>query len=208
MLELIRKNASSYLVKGILLIIICAFIGTIGLIWGAGGFSGLTKENIVVTVNKNTISLVDYNKAIENKIRVYRNVYGERFSNKLLERLRVKERTLDELIEKELVSQEAIKHGFEVTDAEVRDIIVSYQAFQQQGIFNANLYRQLLRSNGISVTEFESEQRHDLLTQKMGNLITDRAKVPETEIRMEYEKQNEKIKADYLVLMPQRIKIK
>jgi peptidyl-prolyl cis-trans isomerase D len=201
-LDLIRRNASSFIVKGILIIVIGAFVGTIGLIWGAGGFSGLTKENMALRVNKRVISLAAYNQALENKIRFYRNIYGERFSTRLMDSLRLREKTLKELIERELLLQKATALGFKVTDEEVRKRIFSYPMFQQDGIFNANLYRQLLRANRITPAEFEQQEREELLIGKLQNLIADRVKVTEGEIAREYRRQNEKISLQYLVFDP------
>ncbi len=202
MLDLIRKNASSFVVKGLLLIIIFAFVGTIGLIWGGGGYSGLTKKNSAVRINSRTISLATYNQALENKINFYRRIYREGFSNKLMESLKLKEMVMNELIEKALLLEWADKLGFKISDDELRKRIYSYPVFQQEGIFNPKLYRQLLSANRITAAVFEQEQRETGIIGKLQFYIADQVKVSDEELRQEYRQANEKINAQYLVFDP------
>lgn len=202
MLDLIRKNASSVVVKGILILVIGAFLGTIGLIWGAGGFSGVTGDNMAARVNNKIISISTYSRAFEAKKNIYRNIYREGFSNKIIEGLRLRERTLDELIQRELLLTWAGDLGFEVTNDELRKAIYSYKAFQQEGIFNPSLYQELLLANQISPAEFEQSQREENLINKLQLFVVERVKVSDEEVRQEYLKLNEEISVRYLVFDP------
>jgi peptidyl-prolyl cis-trans isomerase D len=186
------------------MLVIGAFLGTIGLIWGAGGFSGLQKENMAARVNNRIISLATYRQELQNKINFYRNVYGDRFSNNMIKNFRLEGKTLQELLQKEVLLEWAKSLGFQVTDDEVRKRIFSYAMFQQDGIFNANLYRQILRANRLTPAAFEQKQREELLLTKAQNLIADRVKVSEQELLLEYQRQNEKISTQYLVFDPQQ----
>jgi len=54
----------------------------------------------------------------------------------------------------------------------------------------------------MTVPEFESQVKKELLQQKFQQLVTDGITVTEDEVREEYLRGNEKIKIDYVLIKP------
>ncbi len=203
MLDMMRRHLESWVLKSILAIIVGAFIGSIFFLWGMGGPEDTASTLMAAKVNGRLISIVAYQQALDSRMRLLRNIYkGGGSIEKLLANMNIPQRVLDELIEKELLTQEANSLGFTASDEEVRRRIASTPTFQEDGIFNPTLYRQILEYNHIRPHLFEQELRQEIIIQKLGQLIRGRVKVLPAEVYQEYVYRSEKVKLEYLVFNP------
>ncbi|MDY6854948.1 MAG: SurA N-terminal domain-containing protein [Thermodesulfobacteriota bacterium] len=187
MLELMRRNARSWFIQAALFAVIVVFV-----FWGVGSFKP-DSSNRIATVNDYRITMNEYRKAYDNILKRYKEIYKEDFSEETIERLNLKEMTINSLIEKVLLLQEAEKLNLEVTDDELKKSIIHYPVFQKDGVFKNSLYKQLLRYNRITPEEFEDLQRKEILQKKVENLIKDNAKVSDKELLDAYTLENESI---------------
>ena len=71
MLNIIRKNADSWMVKAVLWMIVFAFVATIFYSWGMGGASG-GRGGVVATVDGFEIHYVEYDQSFNNLVDFYR----------------------------------------------------------------------------------------------------------------------------------------
>jgi peptidyl-prolyl cis-trans isomerase D len=60
----------------------------------------------------------------------------------------------------------------------------------------------------MGVPEFESEVKRELLQQKFQQLVTDGITVTDADVRAEFQRENEKIKLDYVVIKPDDLQAK
>src|SRR6266404_2799012 len=162
MLEFMRQRARSTWIKVIFLIIVAVFI-----FWGIGGSVSGGRPDIIASVNGRAISAREFQRAYENVKNSYREVYKERLTPELLERMNLREQTLDQLINIQLLQTEAIRMGFTVNDEEVRQEIAKIEAFQEHGSFSQERYLRVIRYLRLSPSEFEEEQRAQLLIKKL-----------------------------------------
>ncbi len=106
MLDVMRKHAQSWLIKGVFAIIIVVFI----LFWTEPGQKGVGLE-VVATVDGSKITLSEYRRSYENLLNIYRSVYREGLSEDIIKMLKLKEKALDTIIDSRLLLKEADNLG-------------------------------------------------------------------------------------------------
>ncbi len=202
MLRILRKHASSWMLKGILILVAVTFIS-----WGGYSFIRGKRDDYVARVNGVKIGWKEYNDAFQNTVKQYRDILGPSFSDKFIEEIKLKNRILDELISKILILQEAYRLGISVSDEELKNSIESIPNFQINGQFDPRTYERFLRINRLSAEEFERTQRENLLLFKIVNMIRlNSAKVSEEEIIDTYLFENERLNLQFIKIDPQSFK--
>lgn len=202
MLRILRKHASSWMLKGILILVAVTFIS-----WGGYSFIRGKRDDYATKVNGTVIGWKEYNDAFQNTVKQYRDILGPSFSDKFIEDIKLKNRVLDELISKILILQEATRLGISVTDEELKYSIESIPGFQINGQFDPRTYERFLRINRISAEEFERIQRENLLISKIVNMIRlNSSKVSEEEILDVYLFENERLNLQFIKIDPQGFK--
>ena len=78
MLRIMREHASSWMLKGILIVVAVSFIS-----WGGYSYFREKKVTYVAKVNSTTIEWREYNDAFQNAIKQYREALGPSFSEKM-----------------------------------------------------------------------------------------------------------------------------
>ena len=202
MLRILREHASSWMLKGILILVAVTFIS-----WGGYSLIREKKVNYVAKVNGVTIEWKEYNDAFQNAVKQYREALGPSFSEKMIEELHLKDKILDDLIAKILIHQEAKRLGLSIPDEELREAIESVPAFQVNGQFDKRNYERFLRLSRMTPEEFEESQRESLLISKAVSLIKMNAgKVSEEEVLETYLFENERINLTFLKVAPDSFK--
>ena len=202
MLRILREHASSWMLKGILVLVAVTFIS-----WGGYSFFREKKVTYVAKVNGTTLEWREYNEAFQNAVKQYRDALGPSFSEKMIEELGLKEKIVDGLIDKILILQEAKRLGLSIPDEELREAIESVPAFQVNGQFDRRNYERFLRLNRMTPDEFEQSQRENLLISKAVSLIkTNEGKVSEEEVLDIYLFENERIDLTFLKIAPDSFK--
>ncbi len=202
MLRILREHASSWMLKGILVLVAVTFIS-----WGGYSFFREKKVTYVAKVGDVTVEWREYNDAFQNAIKQYRDALGPSYSEKMIEELGLKGKILDGLIDKILILREAKRLGLSIPDEELRGIIESIPAFQFNGQFDRRNYERFLRSNRLTPEEFEQSQRESFLISKAVNLIkTNEGMVSDEEALDIYLFENERIDLTFLKIAPDSFK--
>ncbi len=194
MLRILREHATSWMLRGILILVAVTFIS-----WG--GYSLIREKKITYAarVNGVDIQMKDYADAYQGTIKQYRDALGASFSEKMIEDLGLKGKVLDDLISRVLILQEGRRLGLDVQDEELRRNIESIPSFQTNGQFDPRIYERFLRLNRMSAEQFEQMQRENLLASKVVNLVRlNGGKVSEREILETYLFENEKINLAFI----------
>lgn len=177
MLDFLRRKAQSTVIQVTIVAIILVFV-----FWGVGGNQG-DGLNSLATVNEQMISYQDYQRSYDQKVNQLRSQLGGEIPPGLLDNLGLKEQILDELIQRELLRQGAVASGLLVSDDEVRQAIQEMPAFQQDGVFDVDWYKQVLAGNRMSLTDFEASVKDDLLTAKVLGHLSRFGGVSEAELQ-------------------------
>jgi len=118
---------------------------------------------------------------------------------------------LDQLVFERSLELEAERLGLRVTDEEhanfLRKLVPT--AYSGDTFIGMDKYTTEVQTRfQMSVPEFESEVKKELLQQKFQQLVTDGITVTDDEVREEYLRGNEKIKIDYVMIKPDEVQSK
>jgi peptidyl-prolyl cis-trans isomerase D len=198
MLNVMRKQAGSWMIKVILFAIVIVFV-----FWGVGSFRTPEATKVAV-VNDEIISVAEYRRAYNNLIDQYRQRFGSSLNDGMIEMLNIKKQALDQLIDRTVLLQEAKKLDLRVSDAEVAESIMRTEIFQNNGSFDNRRYQSILAQVHLTPEEFEADQKNALLGEKLTRIIMGAAKVSEAEARHWYDWQNASVNIDYVLFEPSR----
>lgn len=189
MLESIRKNASESVVLKVL-------FGIIALVFvffyvGTAGFSQL---EVAAKVNDQMITKRDFDRAFGNLDRFYRNTAPDNMPPAT----EMGQQALTQLINTELLVQEAGKLGLAVDEQELRDSIAAMPDFQVDGRFNKTRYLETLQMIGMKPSDFENEQKRQLLANKMIDILRAGVHVSDAEIEDHFRYEHERVTIRYI----------
>jgi len=192
MLEFMRKNARSWLMKILLGIVIIVFIFYFGSTRG-------DKMNEIALVNGKAISVSDYHREFQKLIDIYRERYGGNLTDDMIKGLNLKQQVYDGLIYNAIILQKAKELNLVIADEEVRAFIASNPMFHRGGVFDKQIYEQVLRQNKMTPADYEADLKNGLTITGMQHLFQGGVKVSDEEVFDLYRFQNEKINVKYLV---------
>ncbi len=121
------------------------------------------------------------------------------------------QQVLDNLIFEKSLELEADRLGLRVTDEEHADLLRKLvpTAFQGDTFIGMDRYSAEVQARfQMDVPEFETAIKNELLQQKFQELVTDGITVSDAEVRAEFQRQNEKVKLDYVVIKPDDLQAK
>ena len=192
MLEIIRKNAASWLMKFILGAIVVVFI-----FWGVGTFRS-QRLDVMAKVNGEKILVEDYQKAYNMTVERLRRMYGGSLPDALFKQLNLRQQVLDQLIDEALIRQEADRLGLTVTDKEIQQVILNIPAFKRNGMFDPRLYQAALRNAGLKPADFEHQLRQEMITKKLQTVMAAGLYCPDSEALSYFKYNNAEINVEYL----------
>ena len=102
MLSLMRKHATSWLIKIILGAIVIVFV-----LWGVGSWTS-QRSGRVATVNGEMITADEYRVAYKRLIEQVRQSFGNNLNDELIKTLQLDKQALNQLIDKILMRQAAL----------------------------------------------------------------------------------------------------
>jgi len=200
MLRKMRENASSWIIKILLLAIVIAFV-----FMGLGSYRSQTASKIA-SVNEQPISIDDYRETYNNLLEQVRQRFGNNLDPELLKMMNLKKQTMDRLIAKVLILQEAEKHNLMVSDDELTNAIRDISVFKSNGSFSVPTYERLLRRVGTSPEQFEEDQRKQMLIEKLKQFVTSSIMVTEAEARQWFNWENAMVNIDVVEFDPKQYK--
>lgn len=200
MLSLMRKYATTWMIKVILGAIVVVFV-----FWGVGSYRAQQASRIAV-VNGQSIQISEYQQAYNNILEQLRQSFGNNLDDKIIEQFQVKQQALNGLIDQKLLLQEADKLKFNVSDEELSNAIQKVPGFQRNGVFDKQLYQRMLSSYRLTPEAFEEIQRNTMQVDKIRRFITGSIKISESEIREWFNWQNAKVNIRYTLFKPESFK--
>jgi peptidyl-prolyl cis-trans isomerase D len=167
--------------------------------------SGASSNEVLAEVEGQEITVRQFQQRYSAQLQAYRNAYGGQVNEQLLRQLGIEQQIVQQLVDEEAMVAEARRQGLSVSDAEIRERILSIPAFQENGRFIGEArYRQLLQFNNPPMTtaEFEDNLRRGVLVEKLRTTVTGWMSVSDDEAAQEYRRRNEKIKLDVVPVTP------
>ena len=209
MLDTFREYSRSTVIYVFMSAIIVVFIFSFGP--GSNGCrstGGLASGGTAAaTVNGEDIPLKNFEQTYSRIFRDYQTRAGGQFTEELARSIKLRENVLDQLIDRELLTQQAVKHGIAVSDKELAEQIHKIDAFKVAGTFNEERYLLLVERELVSTpAQFEEEMRRSLLAQKMMAELLESAKVSDDEVKAEFVKEKDKVDLTFVRFQPSQFK--
>ena len=199
MLEIMRENASGWIIKILFAIIILAFVLTFGM----GGLN-TGQDPTLALVNDQIITRAEFEDAFQ------RAAEGMRKSNPditpaQLQDPKFKQMVLGELVNSRLLLAEAARLGIAVSDEEAFAAITRQSIFwNQKGQFDRNIYQMALRSIRMTPSQFEANFKKEMAADKVMSMVRSASAVTPAQARSIYDWVGEKAAIDYILISPDR----
>jgi peptidyl-prolyl cis-trans isomerase D len=162
-----------------------------------GSGADATSGDTIAKVQGQDITAGEYRRTYQAQLQAYRSAYGGNMSEQLLKQLGIDQQILQQMVDERAALAEADRLGIEANNEEVRQRIMSFPAFQENGMFIGDQrYQQLLRMQRPPMTaaEFESNVRRQLVIEKLRSSVTDWLAIADKELEQEYHRRNNKVK--------------
>ncbi|MEY4592059.1 MAG: hypothetical protein RIR18_954 [Pseudomonadota bacterium] len=174
MFDLVRNNKR--VVQGFLLLITLPFA-----FWGIdsyvrGGQGGAT----IASVGDFKITQAQFQQALHEQKNQLQQRLGAQFDPRLLDQPGLRQELLNQLVNQNLLLQEAGKQRLYASDVGLRQLIVGIPAFQEDGKFSKSRYEAMLAAQGMNPEGFEQQLRRDLTIQQLLGTLGDSSFVPVT----------------------------
>ena len=195
MLQGMREGARSPWILVVIGLIVLSFVLT-----GAESLTFNGSQTGAAEVNGEEISLNELQFAIEAQRRQLSEVYGDQIDPSLLDDDLLRPSVLNGLIEKALLSDYAASLEIASSPKAVGRAIANNPAFQLDGRFSTEYYRDILRSNGLTNSQYRADQENFDRLQKLQSFVSDAAFVTPMETRASINVAAERRDVRYLVV--------
>ncbi|MCH7746795.1 MAG: peptidyl-prolyl cis-trans isomerase [Acidobacteria bacterium] len=153
--------------------------------------------DVLAQVGDREITVGDFRTVFLRQLQSYQAQSGGEITAEILRSMGLDRQILQQMIDEHAALQEAERLGVTVSDAEVRDRIVSFPAFQRNGQFvGEQAYAQTLRAQSPPMTpaQFEEDIRRSLMLERLQAAVTDWITVTDEDLRREHVRRSEKLR--------------
>ncbi|GEM_PF-6204334 len=186
----LSKQTKQWIWYILLVVIIVSFVGFYGFDRG-----GSSNSYVVVKVNGKPIYLDDYKNVYEQYQTAYKLNQADGASADQL-RQYVERRSLDDLVQKQLVLQSASKNGIKPSAEEILGMVARDKRFQDdKGQFNPGIWA---NAPMYLKKRIEKEFADSLSSQYFEFRIYNAVKISDAEIRNQFDMNNTKVKVAYV----------
>src|SRR5258706_8795796 len=163
MLQAIRGQAATWIVKALFVVLILSFVA-----WGVTDYiSRSHAPSSVATVGTVEISPTQLSNAVSQESQRLRQIFGT-LEREQLKQLGIIDQVLQRLIGQTLIELEARRLGVTIDDQVLRGAIQNNPAFRnEQGQFDRNRFQLVLNQAGFTEASFLALLRQDLLRSQL-----------------------------------------
>jgi peptidyl-prolyl cis-trans isomerase D len=205
MLKTMRNNMKS--LSWILWLVILAFVGFIFVQWGSGRFESSGVDKDVAAIGNKRISGEEFQKNLARSLDMYSKQFKNNFTRSMINQLGIAEQVLQGMVSALIIDNEAEKLQLNVSDAELKNTIRTYPAFQRDGGFiGSEEYERLLAYNQVQVLDFEEGLKKEILADKLKALLTGSLVLDPSTIKEEYRKENDKAELEFIAFKSEAVK--
>ena len=154
-----------------------AFIGAGFVGWGQYSYGD--KAGAVAKVGEIEISQGELQKAYSNLYSQYNKMFQGNFDEEKAKQFGLQKQAMNQLTQEALILNLAASYDLEVNDDEILAELKTQKYFFNDGVFNTEVYKQVLSRNNLTTKEYEEELKKNLLIQKTLKLLP--IKISDTE---------------------------
>ena len=166
------------------------------------GASGLL-DNEIARVGDQSIGVLEFRRQYNQLVEIYREQMGEQFPI-YAPQMNLHGQAVNSLITEHSLAFHARSLGLKATTPEISERVLSIPIFKdEQGNFiGKERYQEVLRANGLSMTEWEDNIRREILRDKLRMLLTAGLGATPDDLRREFAKQEQQTRIRYVVFDP------
>ncbi|MDF2369110.1 SurA N-terminal domain-containing protein [Sneathiella sp.] len=191
-----RKGASGWLAKGLLLLLVASFG-----VWGIGGdmLSSSVGSN-VIEVGDTSVSLGEFQRDYQRNLNILSARFNTQLTQEQAQQFGLAQMTVNQIASRALINEKTRSLGLSADDDAVRKMIQSQPSFQNQfQQFDRFMFEQFLARNGYSEGEYIEIVRNDITgNQLFGTLSQGVTKAPSVLVDTFYAYLAEKRTARYI----------
>lgn len=192
MLQAIRNNAQGVLVWVVVGLIVVSFA-----LFGLGSYLSGASKVVAASVNDVEISSTELTRAYQNYQERLRKMFGNQYRPEMFATTRVKNEVLQGLITQEVMNQMLFEQGYLAAPEQIFDKLKKYEAFQEDGEFSAERYKEVLAAQRINGDAFENDLSRDIASQQIRTGVSTSAFLTEKEKETLAALQNQKREMGY-----------
>ena len=198
MFDLFRSRAKAVRIfLGALLLLVAASMVTYLI---PGGFSNQGgQDQVIAEIGKQPLTVTDFQQRMEmaQRNKSIPPGAGALFAQQLL----------DQMISTEALAYEAQRLGVVVTDADLaRALRASMpQLFPNGQFVGKETYAAFLAQQNLTIPEFETQMRRELLISRLSGLIVDNLVVTPEEVVRDFQHKEQRVKLEYVALSPDKL---
>jgi len=199
MLQFIREKTSGVIAIAIVALLIVTFA-----FWGVSYYFGQGGEVVAIKVNDSDIVLQEYQRVYQNVRRQWQEILGDDAGS--VDDELVKQQTLDNLIERELVNQINDSLNLRVSAQQVREVINSVELFQGANGFDNSIYERSVGQLGFTPIMFELQIQEDMKAGQLQSSLAETVFVTEDEVRLLAGLKNQSRDISYSIISSDKLK--
>ncbi|MEJ2414328.1 MAG: SurA N-terminal domain-containing protein [Sulfurimonas sp.] len=180
-----------------------AFVGAGFVGWGQYSYGD--KAGAVAKVGDVEISRGELQKSYSNLYQQYAQMFQGNFDEEKAKQFGLQKQAMQQLIQQALLINLAQSYNLSISDQELYDQLKQDKNFFKNGVFDKEVYKQVLSQSRLSITEYEKDLKKQLLIQKTLGLLQVVPSENETKILSTLLGISDKI--EYKVLSPEDITI-
>ena len=157
-----------------------AFVGAGFVGWGQYSYGD--KAGAVAKVGNIEITMGQMQKSYSRMYAQYNKMFQGNFDEEKAKQFGLQKQALQQLIQQTLILNLAESYDLEVNDVELLAELKSQEAFFNNGLFDKEIYKQVLSRNNMSMKEYESDVKKGLLIEKTLKLLPVEASSNESKV--------------------------
>jgi len=146
-----------------------AFVGAGFVGWGQYSYGD--KAGAVAKVGNVEVTMGELQKTYSNLYAQYNKMFQGNFDEEKAKSFGLQSQALKQLTEQALIINLALSYDLEISDVELLNELKTQEHFFKDGVFNAEIYKQVLTRNNMSIKEYEVDVKKQLLIQKTLKLL-------------------------------------
>ena len=196
MLNSMRKGVKSWPVKILLGVMILSFG-----VWGVGDIFRGGSRAVLATIGGTKITQSALNNAYRREVQNLSAQLGRAIDPETASQLGLGQRAFQSLLSRTLLAEVAADYGLAISDAVLRNAIVSDPVFQtNDGRFDRAIFEQILFTNGLDEETYLSSLRGDLAREQLVSSIVAGTVIPTGMAEPIFRFREEARVADYFVI--------
>jgi len=199
LIQAFRDNVPKWITGVILALLVVPFA-----LWGINSYFTASSDNSVATVNGDSITPGDYQRAYQNQYQRLQQMYGAAFKPELIDEKQLHQQTLDMLVNVTLLNQQIAKDHYTVGDAQLVESIQKMPEFQADGKFSPQAYHNVLASVGLNPEQFEHDQRQQIVVDRFRGSVMNSAVATPAEFATQQALQGQQRQIAYLAVSSKR----